>query len=87
MKPLRKARGVNPLELHLRNLSRRELFQRVGCGIGGLALASLLKQDGCWAQAPTAKAQGGQPFTDKLPHFPARAIKYQSDLIDFVNRC
>jgi len=64
---------VNPLEIHLRNLSRRELFQRVGCGVGGLALASLLKQDGCWAQAPTAKAQGGQQFTGKLPHFPARA--------------
>ncbi|MEC9003564.1 MAG: DUF1501 domain-containing protein, partial [Planctomycetota bacterium] len=64
---------MNPLEIHVRNLSRRELFQRVGCGVGGLALASLLKQDGCWAQTPTVKAQGGQQFTGKLPHFPARA--------------
>ena len=51
-----------------RTLSRRQLFQNVGSGIGGMALASLLDQDGF--AAPTASS--GVPGSGGLP-FPPRA--------------
>ena len=36
---------MNPIDHYLRNLTRRQLFQRVGMGVGGFALAELLGQD------------------------------------------
>lgn len=51
-------------------VTRRELFQRAGYGIGGLALASLLTRDGLSA-APSAKA--GDALTAHKPHFAPRA--------------
>ena len=36
---------MNPLETYQKTLTRRQLFQRVGMGVGGFALAELLGQD------------------------------------------
>ncbi|MGC3967416.1 MAG: DUF1501 domain-containing protein [Pirellulales bacterium] len=44
---------MTPLEQSLEAVTRRELFQRTGCGVGGLALASLLAHDG-FSAAPTS---------------------------------
>ena len=35
----------HPVDQYLRTLTRRQLFQRVGLGVGGFALANLLKND------------------------------------------
>ncbi len=53
----------------LRTLSRRELFQQVGTGIGSVALASLLRRDGAASPAPGIT----NPLDPRAPHFPPRA--------------
>jgi hypothetical protein len=55
---------MNPVLEHLRSLTRRELFQRLGTGIGAIALASLLKDDRLLA--------ADNPPSPR-PHFPPRA--------------
>ena len=61
-----------------KTLTRRHLFQQVGSGIGGLALASLLRQSG-WGSDLLNAASSPSPRMDnqdKVPHashFPARA--------------
>jgi hypothetical protein len=50
-----------------RELTRRELFQRLGTGIGAIALTSLLER-GLNAEPPTAT-----PLAPHRPHFAARA--------------
>jgi hypothetical protein len=55
----------NPLE----TLSRRQLFQQAGYGIGGAALASLLSADGLAAKPPVE----ADPLAPQRAHFPARA--------------
>ena len=35
----------HPVDQYLHTLTRRQLFQRVGLGIGGYALADLLQKD------------------------------------------
>src|SRR4051812_34207246 len=52
-------------------LSRRQLLQRAGSGIGMLALASLLKDQGLLA--PDASAALLNPLDPKPVHFPAKA--------------
>jgi Protein of unknown function (DUF1501) len=47
-------------------ISRRELFQNLGTGIGSIALTSLLAND-----LPAASSTN--PLAPKLPHFPAKA--------------
>ena len=37
--------NTHPVDQYLRTLTRRQLFQRVGLGVGGLALANLLNND------------------------------------------
>ncbi|MDA8823191.1 DUF1501 domain-containing protein [Opitutales bacterium] len=37
--------NTHPVDQYLRTLTRRQLFQRVGMGVGGFALANLLKKD------------------------------------------
>ncbi|MCA9164275.1 MAG: DUF1501 domain-containing protein, partial [Planctomycetales bacterium] len=49
------------------NLTRRELFQHTGMGLGGIALASLLAGD-----APAA-LPGENPLAAKVPHFAPKA--------------
>ncbi len=72
-------------------VSRRELFGRVGVGIGGIALASLLAEDGF--AAPDVDAEARNPLAAKPPHFAPRAKNViflhmvgapsQLDLFDF----
>jgi hypothetical protein len=50
-------------------LSRRELLARAGGGIGILALADLLRQEGLLA----GEGAPGDPLAPRAPHFPARA--------------
>lgn len=53
----------------LANITRRHFFSRCGLGLGSIALASLLKENGALA-APQAPPN---PFEPKPGHFPARA--------------
>src|SRR5438132_150455 len=53
-------------------LSRREVLCRIGGGIGGLALATVLSDAGLLANESSA-AGAMNPLAPKLPHFPARA--------------
>src|SRR5262245_44016551 len=50
-------------------LTRRQLLQRGGCGLGMVALSSLLRQEGLLAAGPTPL----NPLAPKKPHFPAKA--------------
>src|SRR5690349_20414522 len=52
-----------------RFLSRRQLLQQAGGGIGSLALADLLMRD----QAQAATAGAVNPLAPKKPHFAAKA--------------
>ena len=56
---------MHPWQERLQALTRRELFQHVGCGIGGAALAALLTDDG-----RAAPATATQPLRT---HFAPRA--------------
>lgn len=63
---------MNPLA---NSLSRRALLARTGWGLGSIALASLLAENG-YAAAPAADAPGSlrdDPLAPKPSHFPARA--------------
>lgn len=56
------------LPLTLADLSRRELFQRTGTGIGSIALASLLAEDAACAADPSRSQQPMRPRpTDFAP--------------------
>src|SRR5215471_14564103 len=63
-----------------RFLSRRDLLFQVGEGIGGLALVSLLDQQGLLAEPPNSEGQAcstssgiASPYAPKPPHFKPRA--------------
>lgn len=53
---------------NIRNLTRRELFQATGTGIGSIALSSLLSEDLNAAHAPSS-----DPASARVGHVPARA--------------
>src|SRR5215217_126018 len=53
--------------------SRRDVLFRAGQGIGGLALASLLNQDGLLAAGCENVPGVTSPFSPKQPHFKPRA--------------
>jgi len=53
--------------------SRRDFLFRSGQGIGGLALASLLDQDGLLAAGCENVTGIKSPFSPKQPHFKPRA--------------
>jgi hypothetical protein len=54
--------------------NRREFLRRAGCGVGMLALSSLLDREGLLTgQARAAEAARANPLLPKAPHFPARA--------------
>ena len=65
-----------------RLVSRRDFLFEAGSGISGLALLSLLNQDGLLAAEPasTTSACGsgpglaGSPYLPKPPHFRPRAV-------------
>jgi len=58
---------MDSLQQQLQTVSRRRLFQRTGCGLGAMALGSMLAAD--------APALGADATTsaDPISHFPARA--------------
>src|SRR6059058_933069 len=49
-------------------LTRRQFLNRMGMGVGGLALASILDPHNLIAATPTAG-----PLTPRAPHFPGKA--------------
>src|SRR6476660_5756619 len=51
----------------MHNLSRREMLTRCGTGLGLLALAGVLAEDGALTAADL------DPLAPKAPHFPAKA--------------
>ncbi|QDU97797.1 DUF1501 domain-containing protein [Lignipirellula cremea] len=53
-----------------RLLDRRDLFQRVGVGVGSIALASLLGESSPAVESPGAP---DSPLAPKPPHFPGKA--------------
>ncbi len=60
---------MNPLQEHLRNVTRREILGWGGYGLGTAALATLLSDRTTVAATPS----GGQTALAGLPHFPPRA--------------
>jgi len=54
---------MNPFDLNLQRVTRRQFFGRSAAGLGSVALASLLQQD----------ARGSQPGLPGLPHLAPRA--------------
>ena len=58
---------MTPHQSHQQTVSRRELFQNLGTGIGSIALASLLANDSPAASVNT------NPLAPKRPHFAPRA--------------
>ena len=65
---------------------RREFLFRSGGGLGGLALAHLLQQQGLLGSPPAgecdAQASGYNPYAARQPHFPARAKRVISLFMD-----
>src|ERR1041384_1465660 len=53
-------------------MTRRELIFRAGAGFSGLALASLLDQDGLLAATPQVQKRPN-PLAVKPPHYTAKA--------------
>ena len=80
---------MHPLHEHLLNINRRQFFGRACCGIGGVALASLL-DPALFALTETRTSTGGRAG---LPHFAPRAKRViylfqsgapaQMDLFDY----
>jgi hypothetical protein len=68
--------GQKSMPHHLHTITRRELFQRVGTGIGGVALASLLADDFSAAAVAGAPSRAEEPAKAghyEQPHFRPRA--------------
>ena len=71
MKPLRKVNDMDPLHEHLLNKNRRHFLQKMGLGIGGLALGSLMDPMGLNSgQTASDLLQAGPVH---LPHFAPKA--------------
>lgn len=64
---------MNGFQDHLRQITRRHLFQQVGTGVGALALTTLLQQSGLGMDVLSPDRQPDNPLDPKHPHFPARA--------------
>jgi hypothetical protein len=58
-----------PTHPDLRFLTRRQFFSRCSLGLGGIALASLLKDQGLFASTPAAQLH---PMAPRPTHFPAK---------------
>jgi hypothetical protein len=64
---------MHPHHARLQQLSRREMFQRVGTGVGSLALASLLAEDLPGASAKIKRGAEVDPLAPKLTDLAPRA--------------
>jgi len=60
---------MDPYLEHLRLKTRRDFLRQAGCGIGGMALGSMLAHDG-FARGGVASEN---PLAPRAPHFEARA--------------
>jgi len=58
-----------PTHPDLRFLTRRQFFSRCSLGLGGIALASMLKDQGLFAATPSAPVN---PMAPRPTHFPAK---------------
>lgn len=58
---------MNPFELNQQRVTRRQFFGRGAAGLGGVALATLLKQDALRAEGGTLRGLPG------LPHIAPKA--------------
>ena len=54
-------------------LTRRQMLQRCGMGLGALGLASLLGDAGLLTPAAARGAEFASPLAPRFPHYPARA--------------
>ncbi len=59
-------------------LDRRGFLGHMASGMGGIALAALLAEQGCWRPMPGQGVEAGRsarsnPMTPRPPHFPGRA--------------
>ena len=63
---------MTPFPQSIQSITRRELFQRAGCGIGGFALASLLARDG-FSAAPSPAKLRTDALAPRTPNFAPRA--------------
>ncbi len=64
------------LSINTGTLTRRNLLQQAGCGVGMLGLATLLKDEGLLAPAAAANVVADSavnPLAPKQSHFPAKA--------------
>src|ERR1051326_6929194 len=61
------------MNLQDRFLTRRELLQRSGMGMGAVALSALLSECGSRNAAPVVAATAMNPMAPKQPPLPARA--------------
>src|SRR5581483_1498910 len=52
---------------------RREFLWQMGAGFAGLALTSLLDQDGFFARHAFAAESAASPLAPRPPHFPGKA--------------
>jgi hypothetical protein len=53
--------------------TRREFLWQAGAGFTGLALASMLHEDGFFARARAASPEPADPIAPRPPHFPGKA--------------
>jgi hypothetical protein len=73
--------NTHPVDQYLRTLSRRQLFQRVGLGVGGLALANLLNND--LSAAPKNSFAHFAPKAKNVIYFHLVGAPSHLDLFDY----
>src|SRR3990172_6874297 len=65
---------MNPMHEKLRHVTRRHFLRESTAGIGGLALAMMLRRDGALGGGNAWGAPAGEnPLAPRAPHYPARA--------------
>ena len=73
--------NTHPVDQYLRTLTRRQLFQRVGLGVGGFALANLLKND--LSAAPQNPFAHFAPKAKNVIYFHLVGAPSHLDLFDY----
>ena len=73
--------NTHPVDQYLRTLTRRQLFQRVGLGVGGFALANLLNND--LSAAPQNPFSHFAPKAKNVIYFHLVGAPSRLDLFDY----
>ena len=73
--------NTHPVDQYLRTLTRRQLFQRVGLGVGGFALANLLNND--LSAAPKNPFSHFAPKAKNVIYFHLVGAPSHLDLFDY----